>query len=95
MKIALNGILIGGIMLAASLNVAASGKVLVISPRWLGFPGAFAAIAKADGSILSEGNSDAVAVGFSDDPAFVSRLYRFGALFVFSAPNAAGCGSKF
>ncbi len=93
-KIAINAAVIGGVMLAASLNGPPSGKVIVVSPRWLGFPGAFAAIANAGGAIVKLGGTEAFAIGFSGDPAFVSRLYRAGALAVLDAPDLAECGSR-
>jgi hypothetical protein len=93
-KIALNAALTAAIVLAAALSGPANGNFTVISPKWLGFPGAFTAIANAGGEIISEGSSDAVASGFSEDPEFAARLRREGALFVFNLPGVPGCTRK-
>jgi hypothetical protein len=93
-KIALNAALTGAIVLAAALNGPANGNFTVVSPKWLGFPGAFTAIANAGGEVVSEGSSDAVASGFSEDPEFAARLHREGALLVFNMPGIPGCVRK-
>jgi hypothetical protein len=92
--IASNAALIGSVMLFASLNGAANGEAVVIAPKWLGFPGAFAVIARADGAIVNADRFETVAVGYSEDKAFVARLYKEGALLAFNAPNPAGCASR-
>ena len=89
-----NAALIGSAMLAANLSGAAKGEVAVVSPKWLGFSGAFAAIAKSGGAILNADSSGTIAAGYSDDPNFTARLYEAGALFAFSAPGRAGCAAR-
>ncbi len=93
-KIAVNAALIGGVVLAAALNGPANGNFTVISPKWLGFPGAFTAIANAGGAVIAEGSLDAIASGFSEDPQFIARLHREGALLVFNMPGIPGCTRK-
>ena len=93
-QIALNAALIAAVVLAAALDGPASGNVTVVSPQWLGFPGAFAAIVNAGGAVGSEGGSGTIASGFSAAPEFTSRLRREGALFVFNRPGAPGCAGN-
>ncbi|MGE0022579.1 MAG: hypothetical protein AB7S70_02985 [Hyphomicrobium sp.] len=92
-KIALNATAVVAVLLAAATHPAAGGDVLVISPPWLGHPDALAVIAAADGRIVGGAATNAIAVGRSDDPAFVSRLYGSGALLVWNA-RFAGCGAR-
>lgn len=92
-KIALNVIAVGGVLLAAATRPAAGDSVLVISPPWLGYRDALSVIAAADGSIVGGTRSDAMAVARSDDPAFVTHLYRSGAFLVWSA-RFLGCGAR-
>jgi hypothetical protein len=48
-------------------------------------------IAAADGRLVSAGGWAETAIAVSDDPDFVSKLYRAGASLVFRADNAVGC----
>lgn len=50
-------------------------------------------IAAADGRLISAGGWADSVIAVSDDPDFVSKLYRAGASLVFRADNAAGCDS--
>jgi hypothetical protein len=93
-KIAVNTALIAVVVLAATLSGPENGKVTVISPKWLGFPGAFTAIANAGGTVISEDSSSAIASGFSQAPDFAARLRREGALFVFNMPGLPGCARE-
>jgi hypothetical protein len=93
-KIAVNAALVGAVVLAAALSGASNGSVTVVSPRWLGFPSAFVVIANAGGAIISEGSTEAIASGYSEDPEFTARLHREGALFVFNSPGIPGCARK-
>jgi len=92
-KIALNAMAVAAVLLAAATHPAEGGDVLVISPPWLGHPNALAVIAAADGWIVAGTTASAFAVGRSEDPAFVSRLYGSGALLVWSA-RFVGCGER-
>jgi hypothetical protein len=82
--------MIGIVILFASLNGDANGEAVVITPKWLGFSGALAVIARADGAIVTADRSGTDAVGYSEDRAFVARPYKEGALLAFNAPNPAG-----
>jgi hypothetical protein len=48
-------------------------------------------IAAADGRLVSAGGWAETVIAVSDDPDFVSKLYRAGASLVFRADNAVGC----
>jgi hypothetical protein len=48
-------------------------------------------IAAADGRLVAAGGWAETAIGVSDDPDFVSKLYRAGASLVFRADDAVGC----
>jgi hypothetical protein len=48
-------------------------------------------IAAADGRLVSAGGWAQTVIAVSDDPDFVSKLYRAGASLVFRADNAVGC----
>jgi hypothetical protein len=48
-------------------------------------------IAAADGRLVSAGGWAHAVIAVSDDPDFVSKLYRAGASLVFRADNAVGC----
>lgn len=48
-------------------------------------------IAAADGRLISAGGWAETVIAVSDDPDFVSKLYRAGASLVFRADNAVGC----
>jgi hypothetical protein len=50
---------------------------------------ALAAVAKANGRILS--SSDYITIARSDDAGFVAHLYAAGALLVLDAEQAGGC----
>jgi hypothetical protein len=85
----------GAIMLVASGWLAvvvaltfgsAPGKSMAI----VGPPAqALAAVAKANGRILS--SSDYITIARSDDADFVAQLYAAGALLVLDAEQAGGC----
>jgi len=49
-------------------------------------------ITAADGRILSAGGWLGVVYAASDDPEFAAKLYRAGAMLVFRADSAIGCG---
>jgi hypothetical protein len=97
--IALNAILIAAIVSGAALQGAepdspGGSSAVVVSPQWLGFPGAFAAIVNAGGVAVSENASGSVAKGFSEDPEFRTRLRREGALLVFNISSVPGCARQ-
>ncbi|GAB2175374.1 hypothetical protein [Dongia sp. agr-C8] len=48
-------------------------------------------IAAADGRLVSAGGWAETVIAVSDDPDFVSKLYRAGASLVFRADSAVGC----
>jgi hypothetical protein len=48
-------------------------------------------IAAADGRLVSAGGWAETVIAVSDDPDFVSKLYRAGASLVFRADDAVGC----
>jgi hypothetical protein len=48
-------------------------------------------IAAADGRLVAAGGWAETVVAVSDDPDFVSKLYRAGASLVFRADDALGC----
>jgi len=48
-------------------------------------------VAAADGRLISAGGWTDSVIAVSDDPDFVSKLYRAGASLVFRADNAVGC----
>ena len=48
-------------------------------------------IAAADGRLVSTGGWSQTVIAVSDDPDFISKLYRAGASLVFRADNAVGC----
>jgi hypothetical protein len=48
-------------------------------------------IAAADGRLVSTGGWAETVIAVSDDPDFVSKLYRAGATLVFRADEAVGC----
>ena len=48
-------------------------------------------IAAADGRLVSAGGWAETVIAVSDDPDFVSKLYRAGASLVFRADGAVGC----
>lgn len=83
--------LVLGVLLVAAGGPRASGNVLVFSPRWLGFPSAFAVVSKAEGIIVAANAADSVAIGQSSDPRFTDKLYRAGALLVWRAPGFTSC----
>jgi hypothetical protein len=93
-KIVLNAAVVGAVLLAAATQPVPGQSVVVVAPTWFGNPGALAVIAKADGAIVGGETSAAIAVGFSDDPAFVTRLYGAGALLVWNAALLLACSSK-
>ena len=86
-----NGILVLGVLLVAAGSPRASGEVLVLSPRWLGFPSAFAVVSNADGVVVAANATDSAAIGQSPDPHFADKLYQAGALLVLRAPRFAAC----
>ena len=90
-KIAINAAVLGGVLFLAATHPASGEKVLVISPTWLGYPGAISVIASADGAIVGGDTSSSFAIAFSDDPSFASRLYQAGALLVWSARVFMAC----
>jgi hypothetical protein len=48
-------------------------------------------IAAADGRLVSAGGWAETVIAVSDDPDFVSKLYRAGASLVFRADDTVGC----
>ncbi len=90
-KIALHATVILGVLIAVGAEPSRSQRVLVISPEWLGYPNPAAVIAAAEGAIVSIKSSGVVAVGFSDAPGFVQRLYSAGALLVWDGSSVSGC----
>ena len=87
----INGVLVLGVLLVAAGRPRASDELLVLSPRWLGFPSAFGIVSKADGTIVAANAADSVAIGRSPDPHFADKLYRAGALLVWRAPGFTSC----
>jgi hypothetical protein len=73
------------IVVALTFGSAPGKSMAVIGPS----AQALAAIAKANGHILS--SNDYVTLARSDDAGFVARLYAAGALLVLDAEQAGGC----
>lgn len=77
-------------MLALAWFASAGVPVAVLVPG--GLQPALAAVAEADGDILQVRGNTVIAI--SDDAAFVSRLYRAGALAVIQAGGGCGFGRQ-
>jgi len=63
--------------------------VAVIAAPWA--PAASIIVAAADGALIGPGSASLVAVGMSESPDFITRLYRSGAALVLDARAAWLC----
>ena len=80
-----------GVILFASLPRAIGNKIVVFVPPWSRPTAAIEIIAEAGGAFVGMGNRQWIAIGISDEPDFVSRLYHAGAWFVGSGEAFSAC----
>jgi hypothetical protein len=82
-----------GLGVAELLPSAEAGKPVGILVYGQDAAAATRVIAAADGRLVSTGGWAEAVIAVSDDPDFVSKLYRAGASLVFRADGAVGCSA--
>lgn len=75
--------------LAATLAPRAGEPVVVVAP--FATAGAIGVMARADGRLLAASRLEALVVADSENPEFVTRLYKAGAWLVISGRLLTGC----
>jgi hypothetical protein len=68
-----------------------ASEVAVVAPPWADEPQVAAIVAQSGGSIIAKAGLGNVIIARSDDPDFVSTLYRAGAWLVLDAVRLRGC----
>lgn len=79
------------VLVFGAMAFPSSERVAVFVSPWSPQHKVFGVVATAQGNIVSAGKKDWVAVAQSDEPDFISRLYRSGALLVLNANFATAC----
>lgn len=77
------------IPLAATMAPRAGEPVVVVAP--FAGAGAIGVMAAADGRLLAATRLDGLVIAASENPDFVTRLYRAGAWLVISGRLLTGC----
>lgn len=72
---------------------AGSAEVAVVAPLWANAADAAEIVARSGGTIVASAGLSNVIIAHSDDPGFVSSLYRSGAWLVLDAVKLRGCFS--
>jgi hypothetical protein len=79
------------IFVASMAADAHSREVAVIAPPWAGEADAANIVARSGGSIVATAGLSNVIIARSDDPAFVSTLYKAGAWLVLDSVRLRSC----
>ncbi|MCX5519749.1 hypothetical protein OSH10_15000 [Kaistia defluvii] len=72
---------------------AGSQEVAVVAPLWSNAAETAGIVARAGGSIVASAGLSNVIIAHSDNPDFISTLYRSGAWLVLDAVKLRGCFS--